>query len=212
MIGEGYPWVGWLSNAGGSTRVFHWRVRDSTANTSATAAGSAWTNRIAGLTVTAPNTPATITQLRKNTATRPLSISNPHTRPAARKPLYKPWFAAMAAVLGVACGGDDTSTTECDDGSSACDGVSCDSVPKFGDLNFSACLSCHTSNAETRKAQGVPDDSDYTTYAGVSSRIKEIAIRVNDECESMPPNGSPELSDADKKAFTTWGCCGGPEK
>lgn len=50
------------------------------------------------LTVAAPTTPATTTQARKKilTASPASPRVRPQTRPAARKPLYKPWFAARA--------------------------------------------------------------------------------------------------------------------
>src|SRR5688572_26331251 len=64
--------------------------------TSATAAGSACTHRIFLDAVAAPNTPATTTHTRKNTTTlRPSAPSiSPQTSPAARNPLYSPWFIA----------------------------------------------------------------------------------------------------------------------
>src|SRR6266850_3316764 len=62
----------------------------------AMAAGSACTQRIFRLAVKAPKTPATMTQPRKKILIgSPLAPSDrPHINPAARKPLYKPWFAA----------------------------------------------------------------------------------------------------------------------
>src|SRR5262249_43751556 len=63
----------------------------------ARAPGSAWANRIRRLAVAAPNTPAITTHTRKKTRTRnPVGSPaiRPHTRPAARKPLYRPWLAA----------------------------------------------------------------------------------------------------------------------
>ena len=44
-------------------------------------------NRIDGFTVTAPKTPATMTQAQKKTSSRPLSIAMPQIKPAARNPL-----------------------------------------------------------------------------------------------------------------------------
>jgi uncharacterized membrane protein len=119
-------------------------------------------------------------------------------------------MAMLAAVLGAACGGDDSGSGGggADDVCSAgCDGT----VPTFGQLNWSTCTSCHASDAATRTAAGVPSDSDYTTYQGVTPRIREIANRVNAVGAVMPPNGSTALSDADKEAFTKWGCCEGPQ-
>ena len=60
--------------------------------------GIACTNRMLRFTVTAPNTPATITQATKNSLTwKPSAPSaRPQARPAARKPLYRPWLAASA--------------------------------------------------------------------------------------------------------------------
>ncbi len=116
-------------------------------------------------------------------------------------------MAALAAVLGVACG-DDTSA---DGSGDICADVSCDASPKFADLNWSLCTSCHSSDATVRQDEGVPSDSDYTTYTGVSSRLHEIAVRVNDTETPMPPNGKTALNDGEKEAFTTWGCCDGPQ-
>ena len=62
------------------------------------AAGNACKNRIERFAVAAPNAPAMIIQLRKKiSASVPPVLSIPHSRPAARKPLYKPWFAASVA-------------------------------------------------------------------------------------------------------------------
>ena len=125
-------------------------------------------------------------------------------------------MALAAATLGTACGDDgaDGAGGGGDDGSGegVCADVACDSVPTFSDpaLAWGKCTSCHSSDPAVRTANAVPDDSDYTTYAGVSSRAQEIANRVNGVGNIMPP-ASPQLSDAEKQAFTTWGCCGAPE-
>ena len=133
---------------------------------------------------------------------------------------FKAWAIASTALsmalLGAACG-DDTGgegggdTTGSGSGD-VCANVACDAAPTFSDpsLAWDKCTSCHSDNATVRQQNGVPDDSDYTTYAGVSSRAQEIAERVNGVGAVMPPSGS-QLTDAEKQAFTTWGCCGGPE-
>lgn len=111
----------------------------------------------------------------------------------------------FASILGAACGDDSESGGVCAD-------VDCGSAPKYGALAWSNCTSCHSNDAATRTKNAVPDNSDYTTYAGVTtpkSRIMEIAERVNGEGAIMPP--AAKLSDADKKAFTAWGCCEGPQ-
>ena len=117
-------------------------------------------------------------------------------------------LAALAAVLGAACGGDDSGSGG--GGSGVCS-VSCDGVPKFADLNWSLCTSCHSSDASVRSQQGVPADSDYTTYEGASKRAEDVAARVNDTSLPMPPNGSAAPSAAEKEAFTKWGCCDAPQ-
>ena len=116
-------------------------------------------------------------------------------------------MAIFAAVLGGACGGDDTGSGG---GGGVCGG-GCDNVPTFSQLNWSLCTSCHSSDPSVRTAEGVPADSDYTTYTGVSSRIQEIANRVNAVGAVMPPTSSTQLNDAEKEAFTKWGCCDGPQ-
>lgn len=124
--------------------------------------------------------------------------------------------ALAAATLGTACGDDGAADGEGGGSSGSaggvCADVACDSVPSFTDpsLAWDKCTSCHAADATTRTANGVPDDSDYTTHAGVSSRGEEIANRVNGVGNIMPPS-SPALSDAEKQAFTTWGCCGAPQ-
>src|SRR5436190_13786546 len=62
----------------------------------ATAPGNACTQRIFRFAVKAPNTPATMTQPRKKILCgSPFAPrARPHISPAARKPLYSPWFAA----------------------------------------------------------------------------------------------------------------------
>ena len=133
---------------------------------------------------------------------------------------FKAWAIALTALsvatLGAACG-DDTGGTGGGDttgsgSADVCADVACDAAPTFSDpaLAWDKCTSCHSDNATVRQQNGVPDDSDYTTYAGVSSRAEEIAKRVNGVGAIMPPSGS-QLSDAEKQAFTTWGCCGGPQ-
>jgi hypothetical protein len=117
-------------------------------------------------------------------------------------------MAICAAILGAACGGDDSGSGGGGDG--VCGG-GCENVPTFTQLNWSLCTSCHAADAQTRQTEGVPADSDYTTYTGVSSRIREIANRVNDTSTPMPPTGSTPLTEAEKEAFTKWGCCDGPQ-
>lgn len=120
---------------------------------------------------------------------------------------------AFAGALAAAACGDD-SAAECDNGEAICDPIDCASItiPTYQDLPLTTCVTCHASDAADREAAGVPPDSDYTTYAGIKSRIKKIAVRINGDCEPMPPDGSPALSPADLATFTNWGCCGGPEK
>lgn len=131
----------------------------------------------------------------------------------------KVWAIAVTALaaptLGTACGDDGATDGEGGSSGSAgsvCADVACDSVPTFTDpaLAWDKCTSCHSDDATVRTANGVPDDSDYTTHAGVSNRGEEIANRVNGVGAIMPPSGS-QLSDAEKQAFTTWGCCGAPQ-
>lgn len=119
---------------------------------------------------------------------------------------------SAAAVLGVACG-DDGGGTGGGGATGVCADVDCSAaVPKFSELPWDLCTSCHASDATTRATNGVPDDSDYTTYAGVSSRIMLIAERVNASgVDMMPPSGSTQPTDAERQAFTTWGCCDGPQ-
>lgn len=112
-------------------------------------------------------------------------------------------MAVFASVIGAACGDDSAESGD------ICADIDCASAPKFAELNWGQCTSCHSADANVRTKEGVPADSDYTTYAGVSSRIKEIANRVNDTKAPMPP--ATQLADADKQAFTAWGCCDGPE-
>jgi hypothetical protein len=92
-----------------------------------------------------------------------------------------------------------------------CADIACEDVPTFEELSWSLCTSCHASDAETRASEGVPADSDYTRYEGVSTRIREIANRVNATSAPMPPSGSEEPTDDEKEAFTKWSCCDGPE-
>ena len=57
--------------------------------------------RILREAVAAPKTPATITQPRKKTRSGNASAAgakSDHASPAARKPLYRPWFWASARV------------------------------------------------------------------------------------------------------------------
>ena len=64
------------------------------------------------LTVAAPNIPATATQIRKKLATgrcRAGPATSAQISPAARKPLYSPWFAANFRRIAVFPGyGDST--------------------------------------------------------------------------------------------------------
>jgi hypothetical protein len=61
--------------------------------------------------VSAPNVPARITQARKNRAMFPahtgFPINKDQIRPAARNPLYSPWFAASTFVLSKSAGSMD---------------------------------------------------------------------------------------------------------
>jgi hypothetical protein len=115
-------------------------------------------------------------------------------------------MTCSAAVLGSACG-DDGGTSGSSPGSTACDGVSCDGVKKFGELNWSTCTGCHSSDPAIREQNGVPADSDYTTYDGAAKRAELVAERVADG--TMPQGSS--LSDGDKQDFIRWGCCDAPQ-
>jgi hypothetical protein len=70
----------------------------------ATVAGAVCTNNICLLAVAAPYNPATATQPKKKRATLLLQtvsvIKNDQIRPAAKKPLYKPWLPAITLVAG----------------------------------------------------------------------------------------------------------------
>jgi hypothetical protein len=134
----------------------------------------------------------------------------------------KVWAIAVAALsaatLGAACGDDGGSGTGGGDGtgsgsSGVCANVSCDAVPTFSDpaLAWDLCVGCHSDNPTVREQNGVPPDSDYTTYEGVGFRGELVAERLNGVGAMMPPSGSPQPSDAQREAFTTWGCCGAPE-
>lgn len=127
--------------------------------------------------------------------------------------------ALSAATFGAACG-DDGGTTSGGGGDTTgsgsggvCANVSCDAVPTFSDpaLAWDLCVGCHSDSATVRETNGVPDDSDYTKYSGVGHRGELVAERVNGVGAMMPPSGSPQPSDAQREAFTTWGCCGAPE-
>ena len=65
-------------------------------------AGNACLRMICLDTVKPPYKPATITQLKKNTATRTCQIGSAiisdQNKPATRKPLYSPWLAAIFLV------------------------------------------------------------------------------------------------------------------
>jgi len=124
--------------------------------------------------------------------------------------------ATSAAVLGSACGDDGAAGTGGGGtGGDVCAEVDCGGdVPTFASasLPWDLCTSCHSDSATVRQQNAVPDDSDYTTHAGVADRGELIAARVNSTgSDVMPPSGSTQLSAADKTAFTTWGCCGAPE-
>lgn len=119
-------------------------------------------------------------------------------------------FAAVGAAFLVAACGDDSGGEGGGDAAATCAEVSCDTVKKFGELPWTECTGCHASDAGVRSSNGVPDDSDYTTYQGVSSRIQEIANRVaSTGADKMPPAAA--LSDQVKQDFITWGCCDGPQ-
>jgi hypothetical protein len=127
--------------------------------------------------------------------------------------MTKVWAVVIAsmgaAVLGAACG-DDSGGSGGGGTSAACENVACDNVKKFADLPWTECTGCHSNDAQVRIDNGVPGDSDYTTYQGVSSRIQTIAERVaSTGSDKMPPVAA--LSDAVKQDFITWGCCDGPQ-
>lgn len=68
-----------------------------------TIAGTACTKKTFLPIVAAPNIPATVTQPKKNHATfihqYGFGINKDQTKPAAKKPLYKPWLAAIFLVF-----------------------------------------------------------------------------------------------------------------
>ena len=107
----------------------------------------------------------------------------------------------MGGILGAACGDDSA-----DGATGVCADVACENVPAFSTLAWDTCTSCHAADAATRSANGVPDDSDYTTHAGAAKRAKDVAARVADG--TMPPGIS--ITQQEKDAFVKWGCCDAP--
>jgi hypothetical protein len=112
-----------------------------------------------------------------------------------------------SGFMAAACGDSGGSGSSGSGSSAVCADVSCDGVKKFGELPWDQCTDCHSSDSAVRQAEGVPDDSDYTTYDGAASRAELVAERVADG--TMPP--STTLPDADKQAFIAWGCCDAPQ-
>lgn len=109
-------------------------------------------------------------------------------------------------------GGTTSSTGTGEPGGSICDDVGCDDVPRYADLAWTLCTDCHSSDAEVRAAEGVPADSDYTTYAGASRRARAVVGTLHATGdEHMPPPASPQPTEAQIDDFTAWGCCGAPE-
>ena len=117
-----------------------------------------------------------------------------------------PFVLVLGAGLGlglVACG-DDTADGE----------VDCDATPPktYAELSsvWSKCTNCHaTTLTDLTARQAAPLGTDYDTYDAAKAAGSKTKSRVADG--TMPPAGSPTLSDQEKTDLYAWVDCGMPQ-
>ncbi len=119
------------------------------------------------------------------------------------------WLSAVVAIATAACyvsngsGSSGQSSTSSGAGNVP---VTCpQTTPSYATdvspLLYSYCTSCHQPNGSQ---SGKPLD----TYSSVSSLSSKVSSKIAD-C-SMPPNGSPQPTAAERDVILSWIACGAP--
>jgi len=97
-------------------------------------------------------------------------------------------------------------------------GIDCAAITpkKYSELGFAfqadlgLCTTCHSANLTTpTERQAAPLANDYDTYEGAKQWADRICVRTNDD--TMPPAGSPTLTDSQKNDLLGWCSCGAPQ-
>lgn len=75
------------------------------------------------------------------------------------------------------------------------------------------CTSCHAAHVPLEKRRGAPGDHDFDSEQGILDNAEHVAqaaaagpLAVN---RSMPPSGSPQPSDAERRLLGQWLACQG---
>ena len=113
---------------------------------------------------------------------------------------------ACAALLSVACGGDDDASGD--------PKVDCSApVPTFSELKangkFAVCLGCHDSSKTGDAREHAPPDVNFDVYTGAQPHAEHVVEEVGEG--KMPPAPKPALSADDKALIVKWAACGAPE-